>query len=504
MFPTTVRRRLQMPTLLIIDDERNVAYSLEKGLKQEGLAILTANSAREGLALTAQVRPDVILLDVQLPDMSGLEALEQIRASDRKAIVIVITAHGTSDTAIEAMKRGAYDYVLKPWRLATLKELVQRAIEAARLSRVPALFEGEPSQNDGVTDRIIGRSLAMQLVFKEIGRIAAQDVNVLILGESGTGKALIARAIYHHSQRSEQPFLAINCAALPEALLESELFGQEPTAFAGTERPRTGKVEQARGGTLFLDEIGELTPATQAKILRLLVEGHFERTGSTETRQADVRLLASTSKDLEAAIRRKEFRHDLFYHMNTFTLSLPPLRDREEDIALLAEHFLRRDRARLAIDIQGLAPNFMQALCAHHWTGNVRELESAIRYAMVHATGPNLTLDDLPITPFSESLALTGAPAKSTVLPALRTHAQELQDNLKLLIRTLLRDGTTNLHEVVHSSVDRILIEAVLKHCEGHQTQAAELLGISRTTLRSRMQQLEMAVEKAVQNRDSD
>lgn len=492
-----------MPTLLIIDDERNVAYSLEKGLKKDGLTIHTAATAREGLNLITQVRPDAILLDIQLPDMSGLDVLDKIRAADRKVPVIVITAHGTAETAIEAMKRGAYDYVLKPWRLAELRELVERALESARLSRVPAVFDHERMQTVEGADPIVGRSLAIQTVFKEIGRVAAQDVNVLILGESGTGKELIARAIYHHSQRNNLPFLAINCAAIPETLLESELFGHEKGSFTGADRRRIGKFEQAHGGTLFLDEIGDMSSATQAKVLRVLQDGRFERVGGGETIQADVRIIAATNKNLEEAIRRKEFRQDLFYRLNTFTLTLPPLRERWEDIPLLAEHFLRRDRMKLSIDVQGIAPNVMKALLDHKWPGNIRELESTIRYAIVHATGSTLALEDLPASVFGEHSYRPATPSAIDGSAFEQKPVEALSD-VRQLVKSLLSAGAADLHDQVHAAVDRVLIEEVLNHCDGHQTKAAEILGISRTTLRTRMQQLELVVEKAVQIKDAE
>ncbi len=493
-----------MSTLLIIDDERNVRYSLERGLREEGLTIFAAETAREGLALAAEHPIDTILLDVQLPDLSGLEALEQIRARDRKTPVIIMTAHGTAETAIEAMKRGAFDYVLKPWKLSELKELVHKALEAGRLSRIPAVFDEEIS-DDSVSDRIVGRSPAMQAVFKEIGRVAAQDVNVLIVGESGTGKELVARAIYHHSLRHEKPFLAINCAAIPETLLESELFGHEKGAFTGADRRRIGKFEQAHGGTLFLDEIGDMSPATQAKVLRILQDGRFERVGGNETIACNVRILAATNQDLEAAIRRKAFRHDLYYRLNTFTLHLPPLRERIEDIPLLADHFLRKDRQRLSVDVRAFAPEALAAMTAYSWPGNVRELESAVRYALVHAGGDTIQRDDLP--PKLGSGAASAADTSRTLEPAPLAPVQPPcpagdWNGVRRIVRDCLQAGTGQLSDILHAELDRVLLEEVLTHVDGHQTRAAELLGISRTTLRARLQQLGLTIEKALQSRE--
>ena len=368
-----------MPTLLIVDDERNVLYALEGGLRADGLRIVTAQSGTAGIDLVRGEKPDAVLLDVRLPDRSGLDVLQELRQIDPKLPVIVMTTHGTADTAIEAMQRGAFDYVLKPWDLEELTDLVNKALATGRMSHVPARIE-PASDGDDRVDRVIGRSPAMQSVFKEIGRIAGQNVTVLILGESGTGKELAARAIYDYSRRSDQPFLAINCAAIPEPLLESELFGHEKGAFTGAERLRIGKFEQAHRGTLFLDEIGDAALATQAKILRVLQDGKFERVGGNETIQVDVRILAATSRDLDQAMQQKEFRPDLYFRLNTFTLRLPPLRDRADDIPLLAEYFLQRFRRELGVDVQGISPESLDLLRRYHWPGNVRELESALEY----------------------------------------------------------------------------------------------------------------------------
>jgi two-component system nitrogen regulation response regulator GlnG len=481
-------RRAPMPTLLIIDDERNVLYSLEKGLAADDLRIVTAPTARAGIAAVSDERPDAVLLDVQLPDLSGLDALLQIRERDPKLPVIIMTAHGTAETAIEAMKRGAFDYVLKPWKLAELKQIVHGALQAGRISRVPAVFEETADDAGREIDRIVGRSPPMQAVFKEIGRVAPQDVNVLITGESGTGKELVARAIYSHSRRSGQPFLAINCAAIPETLLEGELFGHEKGAFTGADRRRIGKFEQAHRGTLFLDEIGDMAAATQAKVLRVLQDGRFERVGGGETIQVDVRILAATNKDLDEALRRKEFRQDLFYRLNTFTLRLPPLRERPEDIAMLAEHFLHAQRRRLGVNVRGIAAETLDALCQYSWPGNVRELESAVKYALVHTAGETVAPDALPA-----SVTGTAAPAPH------EARASDLSD-VRLLVQRLLREGRTELNDAVHSDVDRVLLEEVLRHAGGQQTKAAELLGVSRTTLRARLQQLGLSLEKTVRS----
>lgn len=491
-----------MPALLIIDDEPNVRYALEKGLRRDGLTITTAETARDGLAAAGRQEFDAILLDVQLPDLSGLETLSRLRKQTHKTPVVIMTAHGTADTAIEAMKRGAFDYVLKPWNLGELRELVDKALDAGRLSRVPAVMDSDPSPEEAGSDRIVGRSPVMQNVFKEIGRVAAQDVNVLILGESGTGKELAARAIYHHSRRNEQPFLAINCAALPESLLESELFGHEKGAFTGADRRRIGKFEQAHRGTLFLDEIGEMALATQAKVLRVLQDGRFERVGGEETIASDVRILAATNKPLEAAIERQEFRQDLFYRLNTFMLTLPPLRDRVEDLPLLADYFLRRHRQKLSAAVQSISAEALRAMQTYRWPGNVRELESAIRYALVHATGGRIQPLDLPAAVLGESKT-TASPTvpsdASTTTPASATDAADWPE-LRSYIRALLAQGRGELLAALHDATDRVLLEEVLREVGGHQSHAADRLGISRTTLRGRLQQLGLSIERSVQS----
>jgi nitrogen regulation protein NR(I) len=478
-----------MPTLLVVDDERNVLYALQKGLAADGLRIVTAPTGKAGIDAARRESPDAVLLDVRLPDLSGLDVLKELRQADPKLPVIVMTTHGTAETAIEAMQRGAFDYLLKPWDLDELTDLVNKALEAGRLAHVRAVIDSQ-SESDDRIDPVIGRSAAMQTVFKEVGRIAAQDVTVLILGESGTGKELIARAIYDYSRRSKQSFLAINCAAIAETLLESELFGHEKGAFTGADRVRIGKFEQAHRGTLFLDEIGDAAPSTQAKILRVLQDGKFERVGGNETIHVDVRIIAATSKNLDQAMQRKEFRPDLFFRLNTFTLRLPPLRERAEDIPLLAEHFLKRFRRELDVNARGVSPEALESLGRYSWPGNVRELESAIKFALVHATGEIVTSQALPAAVLGQS-RIAGGDAES--------HRQELAD-VRQLVRNLLAQGAVNLSDEVHAAVDRVLLEQVLASVGGHQARAAEILGLSRNTLRTRLQELGLTVSKVLQD----
>ncbi len=472
-----------MPTLLVVDDEPNVLYSLETSLRSDTLEVQPASTGRQALDLVRLHPPDAVLLDVRLTDMSGLEAFDRMRQIEPRLPVIFITAYATTETAIEAMKHGAFEYLLKPVDFRQLREVVGRAVELNRLARVPAVFE-DTEHSDADVDRIVGGCPAMQEVYKTIGRIAPQDVTVLVLGESGTGKELVARALYQHSRRADKPFLAINCAAIPEALLESELFGHERGAFTGADRRRIGKFEQADGGTIFLDEIGDMTAATQAKVLRLLQEQRFERLGGNEPIQTDVRVLAATNHDLEKAVAEGRFRPDLFYRLNGFTVRLPPLRERREDLPALVEHFIRVGNPALGRQVRSASPEAMDLLARHGWPGNVRELQSTIRYALVHATGEVLTPDCLP------DGVREGRPRLSA------TAGEAGPPDLAQLVGALLRSGDREIYRKASLAADRVILEAVLHHARGSQVQASELLGISRTTLRAKLRALGMLVEK--------
>jgi nitrogen regulation protein NR(I) len=486
------------PCLLVIDDEPNVRYALEKSFRSPDLEVVLAATAQEGLDLAGDHAPDAVILDLRLPDMHGLEVFALLRKEDPRLPVIIITAHATAETAIEATKQGAFDYLVKPYDLADLRRAVENALELSRLSRVPAVFDQQggdqeaPSESTPNVDRIIGRSPPMQEVYKEIGRVAPQDVNVLILGESGTGKELVARAIFQHSRRSEKPFLALNCAAIPEALLESELFGHERGAFTGADRRRIGKFEQADGGTIFLDEVGDMAAATQAKLLRLLQDGRFERVGGNETIAVNVRVLAATNRDLAKAIHDKEFREDLYYRLSTFTIRLPSLRQHLEDLPELVSYFVQRFRRELDKEVRHVAPEVLEQLKRHHWPGNIRQLQSVVKYALVHATTDTLTPSCLP-DDFGAAQSQPTAPREEG----------DLARQLRQLVREKLAANVPDLEEHLRRILDRLIYEEVLRHVAGHQARAAEILGISRTTLRSRLQQLNLSVEKIVTNDDA-
>ncbi len=474
-----------MARLLVIDDEPNLQYSLVKSLSSDTIEVATAGTARKGIEAVRRQAPDAVILDVRLPDMSGLEAFDEIRRIDGRLPVIIITAFTTTETAIEAMKRGAFDYLLKPVDFHQLRELVNKAIELSRLRHVPAVFAEDEHPDDDTVDRIVGHTPQMQELYKAIGRVAPLDVSVLLQGESGTGKELVARAIYQHSPRSQGPFLAINCAAMPEGLLESELFGHEKGSFTGADRRRIGIFEQADKGTLFLDEIGDMTLSTQPKLLRILQEQQFERVGGEQTIRTDVRVIAATNQDLERKAAAGEFRYDLLYRLKVFTIDLPPLRKRKDDLPLLIAHFLKILNRDLRKRVTSVAPEAMRLLEGYPWPGNVRELQSAIKHSYVQSSGEVITLDCLPTHLRDE-------------LPAYSSGIDAESRNLKVveMIGELMRRGESDVYAKVSAAVDRLVLETVLRHVKGNQVHAAEVLGMSRTTLRAKMRSLGLAIEK--------
>ena len=480
-----------MRRLLIIDDEPSVRMGIEAVFEREDVAVFTAETADAGLRLAAEQSPDVILLDIRLGQRSGLELFHELRRLDPKTLVIFITGHGTAETAIEAMKLGAYDYLTKPLDADQLQAVVEQAFAISRLMHVPAIIEDGDRPEDQA-DRLIGSGAAMQRVCKQIGRIAPRDVNVLILGESGTGKELVARAVYHHSRRSQAPFLAINCAAIPESLLESELFGYEQGAFTGADHRRIGKFEQCHGGTLFLDEVGDMAAHTQAKILRLLQEGRFERLGGSESIAVQVRILAATNQDLNALIEQGRFRKDLFYRLRGVTIHLPPLRERREDIAELAHHFLFRYNHQLDTAVQSISPEALERLQAYHWPGNVRELQSVMREALIVSAGPTLVPEFLPAELRQEGPPDADADVETSLLPS--------PDWLSLphSLEAWLASGQTDVYRRSREQLDRLVILRVLQEVGGNRHRAAEILGLSKVTLRAKLRSMGLSVDKVV------
>jgi two-component system nitrogen regulation response regulator GlnG len=464
--------------LLVDDDPAMILDQVTHALGSQGFQIDVARTAEEGLRHAVCQPPDIILLDVHLPDLAGLEAYQRLRQIDGRIPVIFITWAATADTAIEAMKEGAYDYLFKPLDLARLRSVVTQAMELGRFMREPAVVTETPPAEDA-GDAIIGRCPAMAEVYKAIGRVAAQNVLVLITGESGTGKELVARAIYQHGTRARCPFLAINCAAIPESLLESELFGHEKGAFTGADRRRIGKFEQCNGGTLFLDEIGDMPLATQAKVLRLLQDQSFERVGGNETIRTDVRLIAATNRDLKTWAANGKFRQDLYYRLSVFTIQLPALRARGDDLAMLVQHFLRRFSRELGKQVREITPEALELLCRHSWPGNIRELQGVLKQAILQATGTVLIPAFLP-----------GSIRAPTEPPAGQVPGTEAGFSFEAFILQRLEEGSTALYAETHQHLDRLLLRLVLRSTNGNQVRAARTLGISRQTLRSKTREL--------------
>ncbi len=476
-----------MNKILIVDDDQSMRYSLNRMLESQGFLVSVARNGGEALERFEQERPDLVIMDIKMPGQSGLEVLKEIKERDPKALVILMTAFGTTETAIEAMKFGAFDYILKPFDIPQMRSLVERALEVSRMMKkmvsLPDREEGEPAE-----EVIVGSSAVMQQIYKMIGQVAPAEVTVLLRGESGTGKELVARAIYHHSRRADKPFLPVNCAAIPETLLESELFGHEKGSFTGALTRRIGKFEQCNGGTIFLDEIGDMTPATQAKVLRVLQDRQFERLGGSERITADVRLIVATNKDLEKAIREGAFRQDLYYRLKVVSLHLPLLRERKEDIPELVRYFLHLFGADINRDVRDISPRALEKLMRYHWPGNVRELENSVKRAMVIAKGNTL----LP-----EDFLLEGV--ESEVGPTEHLDLDErIQKLMEPVFKELVELSRRSPGSDLMSELEKTLIKRALQETRGNQVQAAILLGISRNTLRSKIERYRIRKDVAI------
>jgi nitrogen regulation protein NR(I) len=477
-----------MQTILIVDDDKSIRYSLKRML-EENFSVLTAQNGDEALSRLKESLPDLIIMDIKMPGRSGIEVLKEIKLVDPKSLVILMTAYGTTETAIEAMKYGAFDYILKPFPIPQMKELVQKAITLRKLMKDGVSYAFEPDQQKE-EEQIIGSSPRMQEIYKVIGQVAPSDVTVLLRGESGTGKELMARAIYQHSLRSEQLFLPVNCAAIPDTLLESELFGHEKGAFTGASSRRIGKLEQCHGGTIFLDEIGDMSLSTQAKLLRVLQEKNFERLGGRETIRVDIRLIVATNKDLEEAIAKGEFREDLYYRLNVVSIKIPPLRERKEDIPALVSYFLRKFNHELKKRVVGITPGAMGKISSYGWPGNVRQLENVLKRAMLLCQGEWI-LDDQLLLEVEE-----------------RRESGEVRDRrtFEKLVDSLFEELTGNplAQESLDmvSAIEKGLIIRALQKTNGNQVQTASLLGINRSTLRGKMDRYHIKKEVLVSEED--
>jgi two-component system, NtrC family, nitrogen regulation response regulator GlnG len=467
--------------ILIADDEKDLLAILTTNLQAEGYNVKTTAVPCDLIPLIEKESPDLVLLDVRFDGASGLDLLAEIKKKDPKLSVIMMTGQGTTQTAIEAMRLGAYDYVLKPFKKEELVAFVKRALDAGRLMKESVAYQvPEEGFPEGVC--IIGKSPEMVEIYKTIGKVADSTATVLIRGESGTGKELVARAIYQNSSRKDKPFLAVNCAAIPETLLESELFGHEKGAFTGALHKRIGKFHQCDGGTFFLDEVGDMALTTQAKILRLLQEQTFEPVGSETTVKVDVRLIASTHKDLWKSIESKEFREDLYYRLKVVTIYLPPLRHRAEDIPLLVEYFVRKFNAEYKKDIKKISPELMKHLVGYAWPGNVRELENAIQTAVVMSKKDVLLVESFPL--------FSGDPAAASSQHILSS-GHDCAALLKNALAPVWNDPSipkdAAFFQKMADCFDKFLIETALEKTQGNQLRAAEMLGVSRNTLRLRM-----------------
>ncbi len=471
--------------LLIDDDTALIPEQVRQAFPPPVHEVEVATTAAEGIEWASAKRPDAILLDLRLPDQSGLDLFHQLRRFDERIPVIFITGAKGADAAIEAMKQGAFDYLFKPLDLHELRRIVGQALDVGRRMREPAFF-AETAPDADAEGAIIGGCPAMRDVYKAIGRVTAQDVPVLITGESGTGKELIARAIYQHGPRATAPFMVLNCAAIPENLLESELFGHEKGAFTGADRRRIGRFEQCHGGTLFLDEIGDMPLSLQAKILRVLQEQEFQRVGGNEIVRTDVRVIAATHRDLKVWSDEGKFRPDLYYRLSVFAIHLPPLRERGDDLTMLVEYFVRRFSRELGRTVVAVDHETFSRLRAYDWPGNIRELQSALKQALLQASGPVLLPTFLP--EFSE-----GSGGRAVVSPP--TAGFDLEGFLDQRLCPEAHD----LYADSHRALDRILLARVLEYTDGNQHRAARLLGIARQTLRAKLRELGLQVTHAVE-----
>ncbi len=462
--------------VLIVDDEESVRWVLKKALEKEGLEAVLAKDAAEAFSRLQEGNIAVVLMDIRMPGMSGLDALEKIRKEGRNISVIIMTAQSTMQNAIEAMRRGAYDYITKPFDLDEVSILVKKALDVRHLSEEVDTLRAEVREK--YEGGLVGATSAMQEIYKTIGRVAESDATVLIHGESGTGKELVARAIHFHSKRSGRPFIAVNSAAIPSELLESELFGHEKGSFTGAVARKLGKFEAAAGGTLFLDEIGDMSLPLQGKLLRVLQEREFERVGGTEPIRTDVRVIAATHHNLEKMVRDNKFREDLFYRLNVIQINIPPLRKRKDDIIPLAEHFLRKYQPGKGGGAKVFTPETLKAFRTYDWPGNVRELENAVQRAVTLAQGDKIFPDALPPQIFKPGQGVT------------ISFENFLEEKLADLVDRLGGLDHGDIYSLVIQRVEKPLLTLVLRKTEGNQVRAASLLGINRNTLRKKLREL--------------
>ena len=479
---------MSIQRILVADDEESMRWVLSKALKKKGFTVDLAADGDEALRLIRSNTYDLAILDIKMPGITGLELLDRIKELKSELLVVIMTAEASMKNAVEAMKRGAYDYITKPFDLDVIDAIVEKVTKAREMTSQVSQLKEELKEHYQPEKSIIGNSTAMREVYKTIGKVAPSDITVLIQGESGTGKELIARAIHFNSKRIGKPFMALNCAAIPKELLESELFGFEKGAFTGAVERKLGKFEQATGGTIFLDEIGDMPLDLQAKILRVLQEKEIIRTGGNQSINVDVRIVAATNQDLEEKVRLKEFREDLFYRLNVVPIYLAPLRERKEDIPLLIEYFLEKCATELELPRKQCSSDALRNLAGYSWPGNIRELENNVKRAMI----------------LSQDLLLTAADFSG--IGPRKGSARGLPEDISLeaMVETKLRSCLVNLdkmengniYSMVLDQLERPLIRFVLEKTRGNQVKAADILGINRNTLRKKIQELGIEVKK--------
>lgn len=551
-----------MDTILIVDDDHHLRQGFARLLTEEGYAVHAASSGEQALDMVKECLPHCVVMDIRMPGMDGLTALRELRQVDERLPVIMMTAFATTQTAIEATKLGAFDYILKPFDVPQMLTMIREAVDASHRMRARVSLAPDPNQTFGLNeagetdetggrgkntqadasvdahgDALVGRSSPMQALYKAIGRVAPTDALVLIRGESGTGKELVARAVYQHSLRAHKSFNIINCVAIPDTLLESELFGYEKGAFTGAQNRRIGKIEQAGGGTIFLDEIGDIPVTVQAKLLRLLQEKQIERLGGREPISVDVRILAATNADLERAVAEGRFREDLYYRLKVVSLHLPPLRDRREDVELLVRWFLARHARVMETPDPGIEATALHGIARYPWPGNVRELSNAVQKALVFNRGTPLTTEDFrqalagPAPSSSLGLSPSPAPSGTTAPQVTSTTAGPANAGANAIanavtntgtrnsapplagskaesatpcalgteglahIRRVLEQSSDNAFESLMDEMGRNIVREALYITGGNRSHAARLLGMSRPTLLARMEKYGLKIE---------
>jgi len=471
--------------ILVADDEESIRWVLSKAFSKQNYQVDLASTGTEALELSRKNAYDLAIIDIKMPGMSGLELLDRLQVESPRTLVVIMTAESSMKNAVDAMKGGAYDYITKPFDLDALDAIILKAQKASNISDEVSRLKDELKGHYQLDRTIIGQSQPMQSVYKVLGKIAPSDVTVLISGESGTGKELIARAIHFNSPRLGKPFIAINCAAIPRELLESELFGHEKGAFTGATERKSGKFEQANGGTIFLDEIGDMPLELQAKLLRVLQEKEITRTGGSSLLHIDVRIVAATNQNLKELVSQKLFREDLYYRLNVVPLELPPLRDRRDDIPPLIEHFLTRAHEEYQTEAAGVTADAMKQLVSHQWPGNIRELENAVQRAALLSPNVMLGAEDFPELKGPRDNARNDTSLEGLI-------AGKLQNSLAQMDFQEM----DNLYEMVLHQMERPLINIVLERTRGNQVRTAEILGINRNTLRKKIQTLGISVTR--------